>query len=140
MERASVLDVGCDQGRDSLFIARRGHRVTAVDLSPAGIRDLTEEAAQEGLEIEGVIADIRHFEPQNSFDVIVIDRTLHMLAESDRIAVLARLTRHVEPKGFILIADERSNIGSIETVLEQSEHGWRPHHKCRGYLFVERDD
>ena len=39
-ERALVLDIGCGQGRDALFIARLGHRVTAVDLSPAGVDDL----------------------------------------------------------------------------------------------------
>jgi len=45
-----VLDVGCDQGRDALFIARLGHSVVGIDLSPTGIREL-----------------------------LLIDRTLHML-------------------------------------------------------------
>jgi len=34
---ASVLDLGCGQGRDALFIARMGHDVLGVDLSPTGI-------------------------------------------------------------------------------------------------------
>lgn len=55
---SKVLDVGCGQGRDALFIARLGHEVTAVDLSPTGIRDLISDANSEGLSITGVVADI----------------------------------------------------------------------------------
>ena len=53
-----VLDVGCGQGRDAIFIARKGHHVVGVDLSANGIRDLNDAAAQENLPIEGVVADI----------------------------------------------------------------------------------
>jgi len=35
---ARVLDVGCGQGRDALFIARKGHQVVAIDHSPTGTR------------------------------------------------------------------------------------------------------
>lgn len=59
--RLTVLDLGCGQGRDALFIARLGHRVIGVDLSPAGIRDLLHDAEREGLSIEGHACDIREF-------------------------------------------------------------------------------
>ncbi|WP_342077412.1 methyltransferase domain-containing protein [Yoonia sp. SS1-5] len=32
-----VLDVGCGQGRDAIFIARKGHQVVGVDISANGI-------------------------------------------------------------------------------------------------------
>ena len=53
---ARVLDVGCGQGRDAMFIGRLGHSVVGVDISPNGIRDLTTAAAAKGLAVEGVIA------------------------------------------------------------------------------------
>ena len=58
-ETVSVLDVGCGQGRDALFIARLGHVVTAIDLSPSGISDLQRDAAAEGLAIFAEVADNR---------------------------------------------------------------------------------
>lgn len=42
--RIRVLDIGCGQGRDALFIARLGHSVVGVGQSPTGIRDLLAEA------------------------------------------------------------------------------------------------
>ena len=44
---ARVLDVGCGQGRDALFIARKGHRVVCMDISANGIRDLKDAASRE---------------------------------------------------------------------------------------------
>lgn len=134
----SVLDVGCGQGRDALFIARLGHSVTAVDLSPTGVRHLTEDAAKEGLPVEAIVADIREFTPPQTYDVILIDRTLHMLAQEDRIAVLRGLTTHVANDGFVLIADEVSNIQDFENVFDESDTEWSRVLKKRGYLFVER--
>ena len=86
-----VLDVGCGQGRDALFIARHGHSVYAIDLSPSGVRDLQKDAVAEGLAIETEVADIRDFKSRRQFDIILIDRTLHMLATGDRVAVLGKL-------------------------------------------------
>ena len=43
----TVLDAGCGQGRDALFIARLGHQVTGIDISPTGIKQLLEDATVE---------------------------------------------------------------------------------------------
>ena len=56
--RAKVLDLGCGQGRDALFIARKGHHVLGVDISRTGISQMLEEAEREGLDVCGVVADV----------------------------------------------------------------------------------
>jgi tellurite methyltransferase len=136
---SSVLDVGCGQGRDALFIARLGHYVTAIDLSPSGIRDLRNDADAEGLSIHAEIVDIRHYQSNSRFDVIVVDRTLHMLAEDDRLQVLRALLGLTSKGSNILIADERSNIPAFKRVFEKSKRIWSPSLERRGYLFVRRD-
>jgi len=135
---ARVLDVGCGQGRDALFIARRGHRVVGVDISPNGIRDLQAVARQENLPIEGVVADIATYNPDGMFDVILIDRALHMLSLTKRLAVLKRLLNHVTKDGWLLIADETSNIDAFEAVIAAHEAAWNTEFSRKGYLFMRR--
>lgn len=133
-----VLDVGCGQGRDALFIARKGHRVVGVDISANGIRDLKDAAAQENLPIEGIVADIVNYKPDGMFDVILIDRTLHMLTLPVRLKVLETLLDHVNENGWLLIADEASNIKDFGTVIAARDLKWSTELSQRGYLFVRR--
>ena len=94
-----VLDVGCGQGRDALHIARAGHSVVGVDLSPHGVQAMVAAGQSEGLPIEGDVTDICDYTPSDTFDVVLIDRTLHMLVESTRLAVLKVLLDHVNDQG-----------------------------------------
>ncbi|MCV0429067.1 MAG: class I SAM-dependent methyltransferase [Roseibium sp.] len=135
---ARVLDVGCGQGRDALFIARLGHCVTGVDLSPAGVSDLLAEAARAGLAVKGYVADIVDFEPTGSFDVIVIDRTLHMLDRLPRVDVLTRLIEHLEVDGSLLIADEPCNLPDFRKVLDRGSGHWTVIKEEKGVLFARR--
>jgi len=136
----SILDIGCGQGRDALFLARMGHTVTGVDLSPNGIDQLLADAQREKLAIEGVVANVAEYVPDREFDVVLFDRTLHMLDEPDRLRALGRLLEAVKTGGWLLIADERSNIAGFQSVL--ADHGgvWTPHTVERGYLFVQQAD
>ena len=40
IEHASILDLGCGQGRDALFIARRRHILLGVDAAQTGIKQI----------------------------------------------------------------------------------------------------
>lgn len=139
-DRARVLDVGCGQGRDALFIARLGHSVVAVDLSPAGISGMISDATRENLDIKGEVADIRAYRPDGLFDIIVVDRTLHMLQRPDRTGVLSDLVRHVSPNGHLLLADEPSNMSGFRQVLAASTAQWVLDKDARGLLFARRTD
>ncbi len=136
---ARVLDIGCGQGRDALFIARRGHRVLGVDISPNGISDMCKTAQAEGLPVEGIVADITTFVPEGMFDIILIDRTLHMLAAAPRLRTLTRLLDHVAAQGWLLIADEVRNIAAMQQVISDYCQNWRIETAKGGTLFLQRD-
>ncbi|UWQ13803.1 class I SAM-dependent methyltransferase [Aliiroseovarius sp. M344] len=137
-KRARILDVGCGQGRDALFIARHGHSVVGVDISPSGIRDLNASAKQENLDVQGVVADIEAYVPEGDFDVILIDRTLHMLPKPSRLAVLTKLLDHVKDSGWVLIADEVSNIKAFVDIFAAHKFEWTAEFGKLGYLFISR--
>jgi SAM-dependent methyltransferase len=55
-----ALDLACGAGRNAIYLARLGWRVTAVDSSPAAIARLRERAG--GLPIEARVADLERGE------------------------------------------------------------------------------
>jgi len=93
----SVLDLGCGQGRDALFIARLGHTVFGVGISEVGVRQMLDTARKEGLDIEAVVADASTYRSRCKYDVVLLDRVVHQLsdrAEQERLlGNAARLTR-----------------------------------------------
>lgn len=119
-----VLDIGCGQGRDALFIARLGHNVVGVDISPNGIRDLLEAVRGENLSVEAIVEDTKTFVPEGKFDVLLIDRTLHMLLEKDRLEVLNRLIDSVSDEGWVLISDEPSNMQEFKGIFASCNFAW----------------
>lgn len=136
VKHARVLDIGCGQGRDALFIARLGHTVVGVDISPTGIEQMHVDAKKEKLDIVGVLADITKYEPEGKFDVILIDRTLHMiLDETERLGVLNAITSHIAESGFVLIADEKENLPAMQTQLKNN--GFTVTFAKKGFLFAE---
>lgn len=136
--KLKVLDLGCGQGRDALFIARLGHSVTGVDISSTGVKQLLEDAKSEDLQIKAVVTDLSIYQPEGTFDVVVVDRTLHMLKEKERLEVLARIINHVAEQGYILIADEKKNLAVMRNFFVGSHNAWRTIKAEKGILFVQK--
>jgi 2-polyprenyl-3-methyl-5-hydroxy-6-metoxy-1,4-benzoquinol methylase len=135
---AKILDLGCGQGRDALAVARHGHSVQGVDASKTGIRQMIEEARQEELDIEGVVADITDYEIDGAFDVVILDRVLHMLETTERIKTLKSVIPHVSPGGYFLIVDMPSNKERFRECFTGESSGWETTFDRRGFLFVRR--
>lgn len=137
-QRQKVLDVGCGQGRDALFVARLGHSVVGVDLATNGIADLEKAAKAESLDVTGIVADITAFDPPDSFDIIVVDRTLHMLDQVPRHAVLANLLDHTKANGWALIIDEPSNMDGFMDVIDHHPCEWSIKTQSKELVFIQR--
>jgi SAM-dependent methyltransferase len=68
---AAVLDLCCGTGRHALELARRGHRVTAVDRTQAYLSRAEDTAKKENLAIEFVRSDMRAFHRPDAFDAVI---------------------------------------------------------------------
>lgn len=121
----TVLDIGCGQGRDALAIARLGHAVHGIDLSSNGVSQMLADAGASDLPITGEVTDIRAYEPQAIYDVLLIDRTLHMLTdEAERLSIFARLLNALEIGGTLLLLDEPSNMAGFRATMDAHTTHW----------------
>ncbi len=68
---ASILDIACGSGRHSILLAKRGYKVTGVDLSKRLLIEANLAAQRENLNIEFIEADIRNFNSDKKFDLVL---------------------------------------------------------------------
>ena len=66
-----ILDLACGYGRHSLEFARRGYKVTGVDITTMYIEDAVKEAKSDGLDVEFICSDIREINFEKEFDVVL---------------------------------------------------------------------
>lgn len=105
-----ALDLGCGEGRNAIWLADLGWRVTAVDFSDVAIAKARERAAREGVKVDFVCADLLDFEPEPGAYDLVIVLYLQLPAEERRL-VLSRAAGAVAAGGtFLLIGHDLTNL------------------------------
>jgi SAM-dependent methyltransferase len=100
--RSHVLDSGAGTGGAALELARRGHRVAAIDASKAMVRRAKERASTAGLVIESLTMDGQSLSFRNaSFDAAL--SVLGVILFPDAVRGLSELHRTVRPGGRIAL-------------------------------------
>ena len=69
---SSVHHFGCGQGRDTLFISRKGHTVLGVDAVQTAIKKMLKLAVLENLIVNGIFAGNIDFDVDDVYDVVLI--------------------------------------------------------------------
>ena len=101
-----ALDVGCGEGADSIWLARKGWQVTAVDLSTVALRRCAEHAATAGAEIADRIdwqhVDLTTWDAGRDCYDLVSAQYLHLVGPAQD-ALIRRLAAAVVPGGMLLV-------------------------------------
>jgi SAM-dependent methyltransferase len=97
-----ALDLAAGAGRNALWLARRGWRVTAVDFSRVGLEHAATRAGELGLQLDTVNADLYEYRPPAAaFDLVLISYMHPQTAR--RPAVFAAAAEAIAPGGRLLV-------------------------------------
>ncbi|MFA7763551.1 class I SAM-dependent methyltransferase [Streptomyces sp. NRRL S-448] len=134
-----ALDLGCGEGADAVWLARRGWTVTGTDISGVALGRAAEHAAEAGVTDRVSFArhDLTESFPQGEFD-LVSACFLHNYGDFPRDAVLRTAAAAVAPGGTLLVVGhagwapwqedrEEAHFPTPEEVLAQLEPvtaGW----------------
>jgi SAM-dependent methyltransferase len=105
-----ALDLACGEGRNSVWLAERGWRVTGVDFSDVALAKARRLAAARDVEVDWIASDVLEYVPEpQAFELVILFYL--QLAASERRAVVASAARAVAPGGTLLVvAHDRANL------------------------------
>jgi 16S rRNA G1207 methylase RsmC len=106
-----AIDVGAGEGRNSLWLARKGWSVTAIDVSEVALNRLADQARDEQLSITTEVVEMKEFlERGQLFDLVVI---ANVHAEpGERAKLFARACNSLAPGGHLfLVGHHVSSLG-----------------------------
>jgi len=98
----AALDVGCGEGADAIWLAGRGWRVTAVDVSPTALERAAGHAAAAGVEVDWRRTDVTDWVPEEKAYDLVTSHFVHLGGERHR-QVFDRLAAAVAAGGTLLL-------------------------------------
>ena len=101
--KGNLLDLGCGQGRDSIFLASLGYEVTAVDSSKVGIDQMMNSANEKGVKINGMVQNVLSLQFDEKFDVVLFDMILHSFDEPQQQELIEKYSKHVNKDGIMCI-------------------------------------
>jgi SAM-dependent methyltransferase len=112
-----LLELGCGTGRAIIPLAKRGHRVTGVDISPEMLRIAAVKARAARVRkrvtlIEGNYVDAP-LEGPYAFAFVLMNTFMHLVTQEDQLRALQHWREHLAPGGLLLIDVFHPDVGVL---------------------------
>lgn len=98
----TVLDIGCGEGKDAVFLARCGYKVSAFDVTEAGIAKTKRLAEKAGVQVDAFRANVLDFRLENDFDILFSSGVFHLIKPDLRESIFENYKLHTNKGGLNL--------------------------------------
>ncbi|MCW5850641.1 MAG: methyltransferase domain-containing protein [Anaerolineae bacterium] len=119
-----ILDMGCGTGRHAVELARRGYRVTGVDISAGMLAEARKAADAACVEVEWVQADATTFQATRQYDgaVCLCEGAFGLVGLEDDpvdhgLAILRAISYALKP-GAVLVMTALNALGAIQKLTQ----------------------
>ncbi len=101
---ARVLDAPCGYGRHAVALAKRGYRVTGVDISPVLLKQAREAARAAGVDADFRRGDLRRMEFRGQFGLALnLFTSFGYFGDEEDAQVVRNFYRALKPRGWLVI-------------------------------------
>lgn len=100
---ATALAVSDGEGRNSVWLARQGLKVTAFDISPVGVEKARKLADDAGVTVDYRVEDINAFDWDAAQYGLVVVIFIQYASPPERARIFAGIQRALKPGGLALI-------------------------------------
>ncbi len=96
-----VLEIGCGEGRDAVFLAKNGYSVTAYDPAETGLAKARALAEQNGVKVNFIKGDVASYRLQENYDIIFSSGVLQYIPAEIRDEFFENIKSYVNDDGII---------------------------------------
>lgn len=117
---SKILDVGCGDGRHSLYLAGFGFQVDAFDISVNAINKINYMKKRSNLNINTYVCDVLDFKFKYKYDLIIIHGVLQFIEKVKQPKIIELLKKWTSPNGYHIIAvftDEEPVPSDLKNVM-----------------------
>lgn len=113
-----VLDIGAGQGRNSIFLAREGYTVDAIDPSPVGLETIDRFAAEKHLPVRTYPVGFEHFAAENApYSGILLFGVIQVLPRDTIDLLVQNIRTWLADGGLVFIAAFTTEDPSYERTV-----------------------
>lgn len=120
----TFLDALCGFGRHALELARKGYRVTGIDISPEAIEEMANFAKAEKLAVRGILGDVLKMPPFDPCDAAYcLGNSFGYFDHAGMAAFVAGIAAALRPGGRFIV----DTAMAAESILpDYPEKDWTP--------------
>jgi len=97
---STILDIGCGDGRNAIFLAQQGFLVTAFDISDSGVKKLIHRSKKLNVSINAFVQDMISFDFVQGYDLIITHGCMHLISKIDSFRLVRDIQDHTIESGF----------------------------------------